>query len=112
MTLFSALGRAFWNFCTKVTERPEASLRTEKEVPQTFLCVQDITRRFPSTLDLGSGAGHIIKFADKDKIDTLVQMDMSGLWKWLLDLILRRVFSLSSLWDDREAAVQRQGSQV
>jgi len=29
-------------------------------------------------LDLGSGCGHLIKFADKEKIDTLIQLDLSG----------------------------------
>ncbi|KAJ3026840.1 UNVERIFIED_CONTAM: NADH dehydrogenase [ubiquinone] 1 alpha subcomplex assembly factor 5 [Siphonaria sp. JEL0065] len=35
----------------------------------------DIKRRFPKTLDLGSGAGHIIKFVDKEMMDHLVQLD-------------------------------------
>ncbi|KAJ3061570.1 NADH dehydrogenase [ubiquinone] 1 alpha subcomplex assembly factor 5, partial [Podochytrium sp. JEL0797] len=35
----------------------------------------DIKRRFPKVLDVGSGAGHIIKFVDKDMMDHLVQLD-------------------------------------
>ncbi|KAJ3406793.1 hypothetical protein HDV05_005828, partial [Chytridiales sp. JEL 0842] len=35
----------------------------------------DIKRRFGTVLDLGSGAGHIIKFAQGDMMDKLVQLD-------------------------------------
>ncbi|TPX77757.1 hypothetical protein CcCBS67573_g01004 [Chytriomyces confervae] len=35
----------------------------------------DIKRRFPNVLDLGSGAGHIVKYVDKDMMDKLVMMD-------------------------------------
>ncbi|ORY44750.1 S-adenosyl-L-methionine-dependent methyltransferase [Rhizoclosmatium globosum] len=35
----------------------------------------DIKRRFPKVLDVGSGAGHIIKYVDKDMMDHLVQLD-------------------------------------
>ncbi|KAI8831058.1 S-adenosyl-L-methionine-dependent methyltransferase [Chytriomyces cf. hyalinus JEL632] len=35
----------------------------------------DIKRRFPNVLDLGSGAGHIVKYVDKDMMDKLVMLD-------------------------------------
>ncbi|TPX56971.1 hypothetical protein PhCBS80983_g04158 [Powellomyces hirtus] len=37
----------------------------------------DIKRRFSTVVDLGSGAGHIAKFVDKDMMDKLVMYDMS-----------------------------------
>ncbi|KAI8924429.1 S-adenosyl-L-methionine-dependent methyltransferase [Entophlyctis helioformis] len=37
----------------------------------------DIKRRFHTVLDLGSGCGHIIKFAEPELVKKLVMMDMS-----------------------------------
>jgi NADH dehydrogenase [ubiquinone] 1 alpha subcomplex assembly factor 5 len=37
----------------------------------------DIKRHFPKVLDMGSGAGHLIKFIDPECISKIVQMDSS-----------------------------------
>ena len=37
----------------------------------------DVSRAFPLALDLGSGRGHVAKFADSDSIGLLVQTDMA-----------------------------------
>lgn len=43
-----------------------------------MLLLQDITRRFPVLLDVGSGFGYVAKHVDKHTSDLIVQVEMAG----------------------------------
>jgi 16S rRNA G527 N7-methylase RsmG len=45
---------------------------------------QDIKRRFPHVVDLGSGAGHLIKNLDMDITQKVTMVDSSGKEKALV----------------------------
>ncbi|KAI8822243.1 S-adenosyl-L-methionine-dependent methyltransferase [Fimicolochytrium jonesii] len=75
-----------FNRSVKKLQRDRAALRPESrdvdyirdEVADRVVDrLLDIKRRFSKVVDLGSGAGHIVKFAEKDMMDKLIMFDMS-----------------------------------
>ncbi|KND03452.1 uncharacterized protein SPPG_00935 [Spizellomyces punctatus DAOM BR117] len=75
-----------FNRSVKKRQRDRAALRKESrdvdylkdEVADRLVDrLLDIKRRFSKVIDLGSGAGHIIKFVDSDMMDKLIMYDMS-----------------------------------
>ncbi|TPX62767.1 hypothetical protein SpCBS45565_g06914 [Spizellomyces sp. 'palustris'] len=61
----------------EVADRLVDRLLIQKLPNDILVFTKDIKRRFSKVIDLGSGAGHIIKFVDSDMMDKLIMYDMS-----------------------------------
>ncbi|KAI9011131.1 S-adenosyl-L-methionine-dependent methyltransferase [Gaertneriomyces semiglobifer] len=58
-------------------ESPQTDYLKDEVADRVVDRLLDIKRRFSTVVDLGSGAGHIAKFLDKDLVDDLIMYDMS-----------------------------------